>query len=161
MITTASRLSTHNTTSTARSHRDGHRARTSVPRAAAIAGAAILGGAFAIHAYWAAGGHWGATTAVGSPDLPPQALTAIVTVMIAAAAVLLLARVGMLTVPLPDRLVRAATWALAAVFAVAAVNNVIQPSDAYARDWHIYFFGPLLLVLAGLSAIVASSKHPR
>ncbi|MDQ3879911.1 MAG: DUF3995 domain-containing protein [Chloroflexota bacterium] len=146
--------------STARSDRDGHRARTSMPRAAAIAGAAILGGASAIHAYWAAGGRWGATTAVGSTDLPPQALTAIVTVMIAAAAVLLLARVGMLTTPLPDRLVRAATWALVAVFAVAAVNNIIQPSDAYARDWHVYFFGPLLMIVAALSAIVASSKHP-
>ncbi len=47
---------------------------------------------------------------------------------------------------------------LVVVFALAAVNNLIQPQDAYARDWHVLFIGPLLLILAALCAIANRSK---
>lgn len=161
MIPTASTSATTDTTSTATAGTGVRRARTPAQRAAGIAGAAILAGAFAIHAYWAAGGRWGAAIAYGSPDLPPQAATAVVAVLIAAAALVLLARVGVLATPVPDRLLRIGTWTLVAVFAVAAANNLIQPQGTYARDWHVYFFGPLLLILAGLCATAASYKRPR
>lgn len=159
MIRTSPTSAITDTTSADTSGTDVRRARTPVRRGAGIAGAAILAGAFAIHAYWAAGGSWGAATAFGSPDLPPQAATAVVAVLIAAAALLLLARVGVLASPVPDRLLRIGTWTLVVVFALAAATNLIQPEDAYAREWHVYFFGPLLLILAGLCAAAATDKR--
>lgn len=117
--------------------------------------------AFGFHAYWAAGGEWGVATAYGSPRLPPQAITAVVAILIAGAALLLLVRIGALAAPLPRWILGVGTWVLAAVFALAGVSNLIQPQDGYARDWHIYFFGPLLMILAALCAIAARSKPPR
>lgn len=161
MIRTARSTPTHDTTSAATSHAAVPRAPMPARRVAGIVGAAILAGAFAVHAYWAAGGRWGAATAYGSPELPPPAATAIVAILIAAAAAVLLARVGLVASPLPDRLLRIATWALAVVFALAGAGNLIQPEDAYAREWHVLFFGPLLLVLAALCAAAAGYRQPQ
>lgn len=139
---------------------DTRAARTSksVPRLAGLTAVAILTVAFGVHAYWGAGGEWAAATAVGSPDIPPPAASAAVAIIIALAALLLLARIGILATPLPGRMVRVGTWVLAVAFALAGINNLIQPQDAYARDWHIYFFGPLLLTLAALCAIADRSS---
>ena len=130
---------------------------TPMPRTAGYAGVAILLAVFGFHAYWGAGGQWGAATAYGSPEIPPQAASAAVAVLIACAALLLLARIGVLAAPLPRWMLRAGTWVLVAIFAFAGVTNLIQAPDAYARDWHIYFFGPLLLTLAALCAIAERS----
>lgn len=134
---------------------------TSLPRAAGRLGATILTLACGFHAFWAAGGEWGAATAFGSPELPPQAASAAVAIVMAGAALLLLARVGILATPLPSRMLRVGNRALVAVFALVGVNNLIQAPDAYARDWHIYFFGPLLLTLAALCAVAERSRPPR
>ena len=134
---------------------------TSLPRAAGRVGATILMLACGFHAYWAAGGEWGAATAFGSPELPPQAASAAVAIVIAGAALLLLASVGILGTPLPNAMPRVGNRALVAVFALVGVNNLIQAPDAYARDWHIYFFGPLLLALAALCAVAERSRPPR
>ncbi len=159
MTTTAAPTThTHDAGSTVMTDRTTGRAPTSTTAAAGYAGAAILLCASAFHAYWAAGGQWGAAVSYGSPELPPQAATAAVAVLIAGAALLLLARIGAVSAPLPRWMLRAGTWVLVAVFALAGATNLIQPQDAYAREWHIYFFGPLLLALAGLCAIVARSR---
>ncbi len=149
---------THDTRSTVMTSASTHRTRMSVPRLAGQAAAAILACVFGFHAYWGAGGEWGAATAFGSPDFPPPAASAAVAVLIAVSALLLLARIGVLAAPLSPRMLRAGTWVLVVVFALAGVNNLIQPQDAYARDWHIYLFGPLLLTLAALCAIANRSK---
>lgn len=122
---------------------------------------AILACACGLHAYWAAGGQWGTATAFGSPDAPPPAASGAVAVLIAGAALLLLARIGILATPLPPRMLRVGTWILVVALALAAINNVIQPQDAYARDWHIYLFGPLLLTLAALCAVANRSAPTR
>ena len=134
---------------------------TSITTAAGRLGAAILLLVFGFHAYWGAGGTWGAATAYGSPEIPPPAASAVVAVLIACAAVLLLARISVLAVPLPRWMLRVGTWVLVVVFALVGANNLIQAPDAYARDWHIYFFGPLLLTLAALCAIAERSTPPR
>jgi len=139
-------------------HRTAARATTSTTAAAGYASAAILLCASAFHAYWAAGGQWGAAVSYGSSELPPQAATAAVAVLIAGAALLLLARIGAVSAPVPRWMLRAGTWVLVAIFALAGAANLIQAEDAYARDWHIYFFGPLLLALAAACAIVARSR---
>ena len=128
-------------------------------RAAGHAAAAILLAAAGIHAYWALGGDWAAATAYGSTDLPPRPAVAVVTVLIGAGAALLLARVGTLRVTLPAPVLRWGPWAMAAVLALTAVNNVLAPSDSYAREWHVWFFGPLLLVVALLCTVVARSRN--
>lgn len=132
---------------------------TSITIAAGRLAAAILLLVVGFHVYWAAGGEWEAATAYGSPQLPPQAATAVVAVLIGCAALLLLARIGVLAMPLPRWMLRVGTWVLVVVFALAGVNNLIQAPDAYARDWHIYFFGPLLLTLAALCAIAERSAQ--
>ena len=129
-----------------------------VHRFAGRVAVAILAFACGVHAYWGAGGTWAAATAYGSPDIPPPAASAIVAVLIASAALLLLGRTATRPTPLSPRMLRAGTWVLVVVFALAGVNNLIQPQDAYARDWHIYFFGPLLLTLAALCAIANRAK---
>jgi len=134
---------------------------TPITRTAGNVGAAILLVVFGFHAYWAAGGTWGADTAYGSPEIPAPAASAVVAALIACAALLLLARIAVLAVPLPRWMLRVGTWVLVVVFALAGMNNLIQASDAYARDWHIYFFGPLLLTLAVLCAIADRSTPPR
>ena len=161
MTPTADTASTNAAGSTVMTSKTGCSAPTSITRAAGNAGAAILLFVSGFHAYWGAGGTWGAATAYGSPEIPPPAASAVVAVLIACAAVLLLARIGVLAVPLPRWMLRVGTWVLVVVFALAGANNLIQAPDAYARDWHIYFFGPLLLTLAALCAIAERSTPPR
>ncbi|CAA9402745.1 MAG: hypothetical protein AVDCRST_MAG64-1807 [uncultured Phycisphaerae bacterium] len=126
-------------------------------RVAGNTAAAVLTAAASIHAYWALGGTWAAATAYGSTDLPPRGVVAVVTVLIAAGATLLLVRVGTLPLTLPASLLRWGPWAMAAVMLLAGVNNVLAPSDSYAREWHVWFFGPLLVVVALLCAVAARS----
>ena len=94
---------------------------------AATTAASVLAVAAAVHAYWALGGRWGAAAAYGSTDLPPCSVVAIVTVLIAAGAALLLARAGRLRLALPVALLRWGPWAMAAVIALAGVNNLLEP----------------------------------
>ncbi len=132
----------------------------SLGRAAGWAAAAVLTVAFAIHVYWALGGKWGAATAFGSTDLPPRAIVAVVAALIAGAGAVVLARIGAWGIRLPARLLSFGPWALVAVFALVAVGNLMAPEGSYARDWHVFFFGPLLLVVALLCAVVARSPIP-
>lgn len=158
-MTTADRTArTHDARSTVMTDPTTGRAPTSTARAAGYAGAGILLSAFGFHAYWGAGGTWGAAVAYGSPEIPPPAASAVVAVLIACAAVLLLARIGIGALALPWWMLSAGIWVLVAVFALAGMTNLVQDPDAYARDWHIYFFGPLMLTLAALCAIVARSR---
>ena len=161
MTPTARTPCTHDPRSTDMTERTAGHPPTSMTGAAGHVGVAILLLVLGFHAYWGAGGTWGAATAFGSPEIPPPAASAVVAVLIACAAVLLLARIGVLSVPLPRWMLRVGTWVLVVVFALAGVTNLIQAPDAYARDWHIYFFGPLLLTLAALCAIAERSTPPR
>jgi hypothetical protein len=126
-------------------------------RPASIAAAGILFAAAGVHAYWAFGGTWAAATSYGSTALPPRGVVAAVTVLILAAAGLLLARTRVLDLRLPAVVLRWGTWGLAAVFGLAALGNLTAPADSYGREWHVLFFGPLLLTVAFLCVVVARS----
>ena len=128
-------------------------------RSAGHVAAGILLAAAAVHAYWALGGPWAAATSFASTDLPPRGVVAIVAVLIAVAAVLLLARTGGLRLRLPARLLRWGPWGLVAVFGLAALGNFAAPADSYAREWHVFFFGPLLLIVALLCGVVARLRR--
>ncbi len=86
---------------------------------------------------------------------------AAVTALIVVAAVLILARVGALAVPVPPAVLRWGSWVLVAAFALVGIVNLAPPADSYGRGWHVLFFGPLLLILAALCAVVARSPMPR
>ena len=115
---------------------------------------AILAVTFLFHAYWALGGDWGAATAYGSTDLPPRGVVAVVALLIAGAGVVVLGRMGLWLQALSQRVFRLGTWACVAAFTLAGLGNLTAPADSYARDWHVFVIGPLLLVLAGLCALV-------
>ncbi|MBA3421246.1 MAG: DUF3995 domain-containing protein [Thermoleophilaceae bacterium] len=129
-------------------------------RAVGHVAVAILAAAFAFHLYWTLGGEWGAVTAYGSTDLPPRGVVAVVTLLIAAAALLVACRISALAARLPAGLLRWGPWLLVGAFALVGLGNLTAPADSYARDWHIFFFGPLLLILAALCAVVARSPVP-
>ena len=84
-----------------------------------------------------------------------------VAALIAAASLFLLVRIGALLLPLPAGLLRWGSWALVVAFGLVAIGNLTAPADSYARGWHVFFFGPLVLLLAVLCAVVARSPIPR
>lgn len=132
-----------------------HQSRTSsVVRAAACISAAILVVVFTIQAYWAAGD--------AGPDfdpmLPPLVVAAVTTTWTLGGAVLLLARVGVLALPLPTWLLRVGPWVLAAFFGLLSLGHLWTLATDSSGDWQIDLQGPLLLLLAGLCIVVASEE---
>ena len=115
-------------------------AATTSRRGGRVAGgiaASILVRAAAVHAYWALGGQWAAQPPTARPTCRHAAWSRSWTVLILAAAALLLAR-------------------------TSAAGNFAAPAESYAREWHVFFFGPLLLGVSLLCAVaVRSSPQPR
>lgn len=122
--------------------------------AAGCIAAGILVLVFAIQAYWAASDAGPEVR----PLLPPLVLGVLTITFTLGAAVLLLTRVGALTVPLPRWLLRVGPWLLTAFFALLAAGNLQAIAVNPSGDWQIDLQGPLLLLLAGLCIIVASEE---
>jgi len=123
-------------------------------RTAACATAAILVLVFAIQAYWAlgdAGPHF-------RQHLPVMAAV-LTTASTLGAAALLLARVAVLSAPLPAWLVHGGPWLLATFYGWVGLSHLLT---ADSGQWQIDGQGPLLLLLAGLCIVVASEEpaHP-
>lgn len=66
------------------------------------------------------------------------------------AALIILGRAGFEVSPLPPAFVRWGTWALVGVLPLGAIMNFASPSI-----WERLLWGPVALILAGLSLIVA------
>ena len=89
-------------------------------------------------------------------------LAAWTTIWTLGGAALLLARIGVLLVPLPRWLLRAGPWVLAAAFfGSLAAGNLVALASHSSGDWRIDFQGPLLLLLVGLCIVVSSEKPSR
>lgn len=78
--------------------------------------------------------------------------SAVSVVFYAAAATVVLARVGLSNWPRTRRLLKLAPWVLAGLFAISAVANFASQSH-----WENYLLGPTAAVLAVLCVIVARS----
>ena len=89
----------------------------------------------AVHAYWAAGGDWPAHPGF-SPALTPGGQRADARIGRAA-----LVRAGVLAINVPGPLLRAGPGALAGVFAVIGLSNVLLPAGTHTSDWQVYVFG--------------------
>lgn len=121
-------------------------------RSAGCVSAAILVLILAVQAYWAASD--------AGPDfrplLPPVVAAGLTITSTLGPAALLLTRIGVLSVPLPSRLVRVGPGLLAAFFALLAAAHFRALAVEPSGDWRIDLQGPLLLLVAGLCIIVAS-----
>ena len=129
-------------------------------RRAAVLLAALLAVVGGFHIYWAAGGTWGMSEALGGevddPSVELQLASAAVALFLLVAALVGLGRVGLWGERVPFSLFRWGTWALAVALALAAVNNLAGDSA-----WERFAFAPLALLLALLAAVVALSPAPR
>ena len=133
----------------------GRSGSSALARSAGWTAGAMLIAMSGVHAYWAAGGEWPT-----DPGFSPLVPHGVVGMLLLASAVLLLARAGVLAINLPGPLLRAGPGALAGVFAAIGLSNVLAPAGIYASDWQVFAFGPLVLVLAALCAIVAGASLP-
>ncbi|MBI2918668.1 MAG: DUF3995 domain-containing protein [Chloroflexi bacterium] len=107
-----------------------------------------------LNAYWGLGGEWGLAEVMGAPGaLPPVWVVWVQAAMVAAAIVAVLGRSAILHLPIPRRVLNGGVWLLAGILAMVAMGNFASPPG-----WAKYVLGPVALVLAGLTALVASSS---
>jgi hypothetical protein len=121
-------------------------------------GLAVVAG---LQLYWALGGTWAVHAASGGEYSDAttglRVQSAVVAVLLVAAILVVRARIGLWRrPPVSDRVIRAATWVLAAALALAAVVNF-----AAATSWERFGIGPIALVLALLALVVAGSGGER
>ena len=127
-------------------------------RAAALL-AALLALVAAFQIFWALGGTWGISEVLGRDVEGPSALLRIasgaVALFLVAAALVVLARVGLWRRRLPSSLVRWGPWALTVLLVFIGLNNLVAETS-----WERFAWGPLALVAAVLSALVGRSPPP-
>jgi uncharacterized protein DUF3995 len=114
-----------------------------------------------LHAYWLLGGTWAVHAASGGAyhhvTTGLRVQSAVIAVLLVAAALVVRVCAGLSQPPLPERVVRVAMWLLTAALALAAVVNF-----SASTNWERYAIGPFVLVLALLGLMVAtpSAKQP-
>jgi hypothetical protein len=118
----------------------------------------LLAGPAASHLYWMLGGTWGLHRSVGghieeSTTTGIRVVAAIVLVLVVAAILVVLARVGLWRQRLAsDRVIRVLAWALAGVFLLEALAGL-----TYSREYEWWLYAPVALVLGLLALVVARS----
>jgi hypothetical protein len=113
----------------------------------------LLAGPGGTHVYWLLGGTWGlhSLTSTGI-----RVLASVVIVLLVAAVLTVLARVGLWQQAfVPQRVIRFFTWALAAVFLAEALANF-----TWSREDEWWLYGPVSLLIALLAFAVARSTPP-
>lgn len=137
-------------------------------RVVGILAAAVLLGLAALHAYWAAGGQWGTDVTIpkrnGAPLFTPgPAGTSLIAVLLFAAALVLLGRVGIWGQSLPRWPFVAGTWTLVAVFAGRVVGDFQwfglfkRMTETPFASWDTWLYVPLCSLLAVAALLVACS----
>lgn len=130
----------------------------------------------ALHVFWAAGGRWGAAVAIPRRALggavsdrpaftPRPAGTLLVALGLAAAAALVLAQAGALSLPLGARWIKGGTLALGVLFLLRAVGDFryvgvfksVRGTD-FAR-YDTFLFIPLCVLLGGGAVWLALSRR--
>lgn len=109
-----------------------------------------------LHAYWALGGQWGLSAALGGPPapVPPSWAMWLVVGLLVIGTLVPLGRVGTWGQRVPQWLFGFACWGLALVLVLVAVIN------ALGRTWlERLAFAPFALLLAAAAAVVA--RAPR
>ncbi|MDJ0835589.1 MAG: DUF3995 domain-containing protein [Acidobacteriota bacterium] len=112
-----------------------------------------------LHVHWAFGGSFGTGAVVPESDgeklfEPGPVSTSIVAALLFAAALLVSARAGLLTLPLPSPLTAVGTWVMLAVFLARSVGDFRfigffkKERDTRFARWDTRLFSPLCLAVA-------------
>lgn len=129
--------------------------------AAFVLVAGLVAGPLATHVYWMLGGTWGLYTNGVRDEVAStgtRVVAAVVIVLVVAAVLVVLARVGLWQQTfVPDRMIRALAWALAAVFLLETVG-----AFTWSRGTELWLmYGCVSLALALLALVVAGSGGAR
>ena len=134
------------------------RASRRVRVAALLLIAGLMAGPGGTHVYWLLGGTWGLYTNGVRDEVATtgtRALAAVVLVLLLAAVLVVLARVGYWQQAfLSGRLIRFFAWALAGVFLLETLAAFTWSRGTYGWWW---LYGPVSFVIAVLALVVAGS----
>ena len=130
-------------------------------RACALVFSAIVTGVASLHAYWALGGSWGIYEGSGRNFAAGESLslgwrleTWGLVVLLLAAALLVLVRVGIIRLGIPRLLVVGGCW----VVAIAMLGVAIGDFDG-SSNWSRAAFAPAAFVLFALAVVVAAPSR--
>jgi len=137
-------------------------------RVVGIVAAAVLLGLGALHIYWAGGGRWGTDVTVPTRDgnrvfVPSSAATLIVAMLLCAAALVILGRLGLWGQWLPRWPFVAGAWTLVVVFGARVVGDLRwfglfkRTTGTQFSWWDTWLYIPLSGLLAMAALLVASS----
>ena len=137
-------------------------------RVVGIVAAAVLLGLGALHVYWAGGGRWGTDVTVPTRDgnrvfVPSSAATLIVAMLLCAAALVILGRLGLWGQWLPRWPFVAGAWTLVVVFGARVVGDLRwfglfkRRTGTQFSWWDTWLYIPLSGLLAMAALLVASS----
>jgi uncharacterized protein DUF3995 len=130
--------------------------------AAALLIVGLAAGPVSTHVYWMLGGTWGLYTDGVRDEVAStgtRVVAAVVTVLLVAAVLVVLARAGFWRQTLVSgRAIRLFAWALAAVFLLETVAAVTWSRGEWGWWW---LYGPVSLVIAVLALVVAGSGGAR
>lgn len=116
--------------------------------------AGLAAGPVGTHVYWMLGGTWGLGSEGTSSATGVRVVAALVVLLLVAAVLVVLARVGLWQQEIvSDRVIRFFAWALAAVFVLETVAAFTWSRGE--SEWWLY--GPVSLVLGLLALVVAGS----
>ena len=116
--------------------------------------AGLAAGPVGTHVYWMLGGTWGLGSEGTSSATGVRVVAALVVLLLVAAVLVVLARVGLWQQEIvSDRVIRFFAWALAAVFVLETVAAFTWSRGE--SEWWLY--GPGSLVLGLLALVVAGS----
>jgi hypothetical protein len=121
---------------------------------AALLIVALAAGPAATHLYWLLGGTWGLGGSDASTGI--RVVGAVVVLLIVAAVLVVLARVGLWQQTfVSDRVIRILAWALAAFFLSHGLVSFAEGWAGIADEWWLY--GPAGVVIGLLALFVAGS----
>ncbi len=135
------------------------------PRIVGILAAAVLAGLGALHCYWAAGGRWATEVTIprrGAEPLftPGPAATLLVALLLFAAALVLLGRLGICGRWLPRWMFVVGTWTLVVVFSGRVVGDAHwfglfkRVTGTPFAWWDTWLYVPLCALLALAALLV-------
>jgi hypothetical protein len=119
---------------------------------AALCVAGFLASFLLLNTYWSFGGTWAIAWILGCDGCTlPLPIVWMQEVLVLAGIGGVLARVGMVRLPLPGWVFRSGLWTMAAVFGVVAAHNLFGDNTPQAR----FLFAPLALTLCAATAFAA------
>ena len=122
--------------------------------------AGLVAGPASTHVYWLLGGTWGLYTNGVHDEVATtgtRVVAAIVIVLLIAAVLVVLARVGLWQQAfVSERMIRFFAWALGAIFLLETLAGF-----TWSREHEWWMYGPVSLVIAVLALVVAGSGGAR